>query len=41
MNCFVCKNNYIPLRYESLSESNQIAELNYLIELLKRIRWTN
>ena len=38
MNCLVCKNNYIPLWHESSSESNQIAELNYLIELSKRIR---
>ena len=32
MNCLVCKLNYIPLQYESSSESNQIAELIYLIE---------
>ena len=38
MNCLVCKLNYIPLWHESSSEPNQIAELNYLIELLKRIR---
>lgn len=37
MNCFVCNYFYIPLRYESSSEPNQIAQLNYLIELLKRI----
>ena len=38
MNCLVCKNNYIPLWHESSSESNQIAELNHLIELSKQIR---
>lgn len=38
MNCFVCNYFYIPLRHESSSESNQIAELNHLIELSKRIR---
>lgn len=38
MNCLVCNYFYIPLRHESLSESNQIAESNHLIELSKRIR---
>lgn len=41
MNCFVCNYFYIPLWHESSSESNQIAELNHLIELSDQISLTN
>ena len=37
MNCLLCKLNYIPLWHKSSSEPNQIAQLNYLIELSNQI----